>query len=280
MDAVLNRLGIALRLPFRSRSAYERYVREMKSDDLDDQLHIYRTALASHERSEAVAGYRGVTGDVRNLIFAARYKPELILRDVTQGIVEITKNKPHCLLYDRPVTSAGLTMAELVDWWGVRDGEYGRPRGEQVARLYARLADCTQSKGEKALLNAYWSFAQSHGFEKTPAILSQVYLHYDPVNQEDRDAQGGRVLLHQRMDFLLLAPGGRRFLLEVDGRQHYGEGPKSELASRNKYAAMVAEDRELRLKGYEVYRFGTQEFDDARIARAMLGKFFARLLDY
>ncbi|MCM2388137.1 hypothetical protein [Streptomyces albipurpureus] len=138
-DAVLNRLGIRLFLEYRSRAAYKRYATHTNSDSPEGDLDGYRAELASRERSEAIAGYRGVACDVRNLIFAARYKPELIIRDAAQGIVEVVKNKEHCLLSDRPVTSAGLTMAELVDWWGFRDGEYGRPRDDQVDRLRAKL---------------------------------------------------------------------------------------------------------------------------------------------
>jgi hypothetical protein len=49
------------------------------------------------------------------------------------------------------------------------------------------------------------------------------------------------------MDFLLLAPNGRRVVIEVDGKQHYAEGDK---ASPRLYSQMVAEDRRLQLRGY------------------------------
>jgi very-short-patch-repair endonuclease len=58
------------------------------------------------------------------------------------------------------------------------------------------------------------------------------------------------------MDFLLLLPGRQRVVIEVDGKQHYAEG---DAASPRLYGEMVAEDRRLRLRGYEVYRFGGYE---------------------
>jgi hypothetical protein len=41
---------------------------------------------------------------------------------------------------------------------------------------------------------------------------------------------------------------------------------------------MVAEDRSLRLAGYEVYRFGGEEMRDADRATTMLSEFFEALL--
>jgi len=75
------------------------------------------------------------------------------------------------------------------------------------------------------------------------------------------------------MDFLLLFTDRRRVVVEVDGKQHYATGDK---ASPDLYAQMVAEDRRLRLAGYEVYRFGGAElFGDG--ARARVDEFFGNL---
>lgn len=61
------------------------------------------------------------------------------------------------------------------------------------------------------------------------------------------------MLSRQRMDFLLLFPDRSRVVIEIDGRQHYAA---EERADPGRYAEMVREDRALRLRGYEVYRFG------------------------
>lgn len=76
------------------------------------------------------------------------------------------------------------------------------------------------------------------------------------------------------MDFLLLLPGRVRIVIKVDGKQHYADG---DTASPRLYSEMVAEDRRLRLRGYEVYRFGGYELmqDDAA---EMLRSFFSDLL--
>jgi very-short-patch-repair endonuclease len=59
------------------------------------------------------------------------------------------------------------------------------------------------------------------------------------------------------MDFLLLMRNQRRLVIEIDGKQHYTDGDR---ASPPRYAEMMIEDRELRMAGYEVFRFGGYEF--------------------
>jgi very-short-patch-repair endonuclease len=56
--------------------------------------------------------------------------------------------------------------------------------------------------------------------------------------------------------FFLLMPNRARVVLEVDGQHHYANNNGK--ASPSKYAEMMAEDRKIRLRGYEVYRFGGQ----------------------
>ncbi|MFD1277600.1 hypothetical protein ACFQ51_53845 [Streptomyces kaempferi] len=78
------------------------------------------------------------------------------------------------------------------------------------------------------------------------------------------------------MDFLLLLPRGVRIVVEVDGQQHYSEG---DMASPRLYSKMVSEDRSLRLKGYQVYRFGGHELGLSS-APAMLHNFFGQLVEH
>lgn len=47
--------------------------------------------------------------------------------------------------------------------------------------------------------------------------------------------------------------------------------------ANRRYAELVAEDRELRLHGYEVYRFGAAELVDLNLARQWLSAFLNRL---
>lgn len=75
------------------------------------------------------------------------------------------------------------------------------------------------------------------------------------------------------MDFLLLLPNAHRVVIEVDGSQHFSQDGKPSLAL---YAAMVSADRELRLTGYEVYRFGANELVGPQ-AVSTIEWFFSRL---
>jgi hypothetical protein len=106
-----------------------------------------------------------------------------------------------------------------------------------------------------------------------PALIPQVYLHYDPYVRS-RGSAGP--LFRQRMDFLLLLPGSRRVVIEIDGKQRYAR-PDGR-ADPAAYAARMAEDRRLRLSGYEVHGFGGQEFVDGASAERLLDEFFDELL--
>jgi very-short-patch-repair endonuclease len=109
--------------------------------------------------------------------------------------------------------------------------------------------------------------------ERLPALVPQVYLHYDPLTLKQR--AHGKVLPRQRMDFLLLLPHRQRVVIEVDGQQHYSDNGKPAPAL---YAEMMAADRDLRLMGYEVYRFGGDEFGRQETPDN-LDKFFRRLFE-
>lgn len=86
------------------------------------------------------------------------------------------------------------------------------------------------------------------------------------------------------MDFLLLAPDRSRIVIEVDGVQHYGrpnppdaQGRVTHTAVPRLYSQMVAEDRRLRLAGYEIYRFGGWELTEPG-GEQLLDGFFTELL--
>ena len=49
-------------------------------------------------------GVTGVDGELKNLIFAADGpKPEIVLRDAINNVIEITRHAQNCLVYDRPL---------------------------------------------------------------------------------------------------------------------------------------------------------------------------------
>lgn len=220
-----------------------------------------------------LTGLRGVDGQLKNLIFAASGpKPRIVFTDAINNDIKLVENDEYCLVYDRPLAEGGLTWRELVAWW-VDKQRYGDMTEQDAARdLYRRLrASMADNAAERLLFSEYCKLYGSLGFD-IPALIPQVYLHYDPYTK-----RMGSKLARQRMDFLLLLPSRRRVVLELDGRQHYAddEGKASPLL----YAEMVKEDRELRHAGYEVYRFGGMEFVEGMKPKRMLEKFFLTLLD-
>jgi hypothetical protein len=210
------------------------------------------------------------------LIFAANGpKPEIVLRDATTNQIEIVRNEEYCLVYDRPISERGLLWEDLVDWWRDIGGLEHLERSDQRRSLYRRLLESVAgNRCESILFKTYFRFWERLN-SKLPALLPQVYLHYDPYTVQQLG--GIKRLPRQRMDFLLLLPYNRRVVIEIDGKQHYSKNniPKPKL-----YAEMVAEDRRIKLAGYEVYRFGGYEFVRDTDAGEVVEDFFTRLFVY
>lgn len=222
-------------------------------------------------------GVRGVDGALKNLIFAADGpKPRIVLKDAINNIIEIVEGADRCLVYDRPLPQAqdGLTWGELLLWWQSRTpGVSGDPR-DAARNLYKRLARSIGSPAEATMFRAYGHRYGSVDGETAPALIPQVYLHYDPYTSRELAAMEGQELPRQRMDFLLLPSQRRRIVIEVDGKQHYSDNDRP---SPKRYAEMVAEDRRIRLAGYEVYRFAGIEMTRPD-AKDVVLRFFDELL--
>ncbi|WP_111167314.1 hypothetical protein [Spongiactinospora gelatinilytica] len=265
------------------------YVRSRISHYTQDQLHELGVQVVEEHYLpqlwgllQVLAGKRsGVGSTFKNLIFAADGpKPELVLADAVSNTIEIVANAQFCLVYDRPLGDSGLTWADLVTWW--RETHAPTDVNDRTAanELYYRLLRsldagriASPEPGPETLMfQTYVALLKDQGFQ-LPALVPQVYLHYDPYTRAQRKAVGP--LPRQRMDFLMLLRGRRRLVIEIDGVQHYAIEGK---ASPRLYAQMVAEDRELYLAGYEVVRFGGDEFRSSDDARGMLREFFERLL--
>jgi hypothetical protein len=88
-----------------------------------------------------------------------------------------------------------------------------------------------------------------------PALLPQVYLHMDPRTRKERGNKD-RALGRDVWTSSCCSRTGPASWVEVDGEHHCDRGRRG---VPRRYAKMVAEDRALRLKGYEVYRFGGEE---------------------
>lgn len=115
----------------------------------------------------------------QNLIFAADgEKPEIVLSDAINNDILIVKNADKCLVYDRPISSNGLTKGEMLQWWqsGQSIPDEAIARKTLVERLLKSLG---KWEGEKNLFRTYYKMFQDRG-DDFPALIPQVYLHYDP----------------------------------------------------------------------------------------------------
>lgn len=217
-----------------------------------------------------------VAGEMKNLIFASvGQKPELVFVDAINNDVKIVKNADSVLVYDQVMPLSGaLLWKHLRDWWGAKNG---LDHGQAKSQLYQRLSTAVKlakSPGEYAIFKGFYGrYPILLGEENVPALIPQVYLHYDPYTRRHRGDE--KYLARQRMDFLLLLEKGVRIVIEVDGRHHYARpspvNPEVMIADAASYAEMAAEDRRLRLSGYEIYRFGGGEFSDVDLAAWEVG---------
>lgn len=212
----------------------------------------------------------GPRGNIKNLIFSADgYKPEIVITDSLENNIQIVRNGEYCLVYDKPIPQTGLMWRDLVNWWAEREGKEKYRDAEK--ELFVRLKRSLGSQPEILLFNSY--FKCSHNADGNfPALVPQVYLHYDPYTM--KQLKGEVRVSRQRMDFLMLLPSNIRVVLEVDGKQHYSEG---DMSSPKLYSEMVCEDRNLKLNGYEVFRFGGYELT-VETGEATVMEFFKKLL--
>lgn len=185
----------------------------------------------------------------QHLIFASiGMKPNIGISDALDGKVSVISEDGDPLTYDRKILDH-LNWAELEDWW------------EEVnlspnLTLKKRLIQSLDSPPEVLFFKAYFSLFQSKLGEKLPALIPQVYLAYDPMRA--KDLPEGKTRIRQRVDFLMILPNLKRVIIEIDGKHHYAH--EDGRADPHRYAEMVRVDRELRLRGYEVFRFGGAEF--------------------
>jgi hypothetical protein len=158
-------------------------------------------------------------GSPKNLIFASNGpKPEIGFRDAINNDIVILSNASSCLIYDRPIRRDGILWSELIEWWRVaQGGESEDPARSLGKRLRASLA----SDAERRLFDAYFRLYRPKLAAALPALIPQVYLHYDPAVVKLLRHRAG--LPRQRMDFLLLLPNNRRVVIEVDGRNILAE---------------------------------------------------------
>lgn len=213
----------------------------------------------------------GPAGCPKNLIFASTVKPDLRFRDAISNDIEIVTHADKVLVYDRPIGRNGLSWGDLQAWWSESQGIQNQADAKRSLweRLLVSLPE--NSPPQRALFLAYYRGFRSF-VPSLPALLPEVWLHWDPVSREKR---GSHALPQHRMDFLLLLPDGSRIVIEVDGKQHFAD--QDGRASPERYSVMAAADRSLRLSGYEVFRFGATELLRPD-SNGLVNNFFRQLL--
>lgn len=222
----------------------------------------------------------GISQSPKNLIFASTGpKPEIGFRDAVSNEIVILKNEEFCLLFDERLPKGGLFWCDLVSWFGRKNNNFKNERDIRTA-LGERLKESIGSPPERRFFAEYFRQFRPRFGENLPALIPQVYLHYDPITVKELYRRGEKKRFGvQRMDFLLLLPDRTRIVIEIDGKQHYSreisEGQWE--PSPQAYSKTTASDRELRLAGYDVYRFGGYELSERRRAKKTVSEFFRKL---
>jgi len=206
----------------------------------------------------------------KNIVFGSPRKPDIRFASAVDNDIEIVDGADDVLVYDDQVGSEGLRWRDLQSWW-MRKRELSDTL-EAKNSLYARLLGGVpmDSPPQRELFFAYHREFRS-SIPALPALLPEVWLHWDPKTVRQR---GPQALLRFRMDFLLLLPHGQRVVLEVDGKQHYSDSRG--YADPEIYARGMLADRDLKLAGYEVFRFGAAELGSER-AGTVASDFFRSL---
>ncbi len=215
----------------------------------------------------------GVDGQVKNIIFAADgHKPEFVFTDAVNNDIAIVKNEGNCLVFDKRIPESGLKWADLVTWWS--SSKYHNPDEDNVDReLFKRLEITLDPRLEKHFFRKYYNLFKNELGGNLPALIPQVYLHYDPKTISQLNGQ--KRLERQRIDFLMLLSNRHRIIIEIDGKHHYAHG---EIASPKLYSEMIAEDRRMKLAGYDLYRFGGYELTYGN-KDSLIEDFFRKLFD-
>jgi very-short-patch-repair endonuclease len=218
-----------------------------------------------------VATGTGTAGRPKNLIFASPVKPDLRFRDAVNNDIEIISNADRVLVYERPIPSQGLRWCDLQDWWA--EHEHYSDQGLAKKSLYRRLLESLPESPPQKLLFATYFRIFRNAIPVLPVLLPEVWLHWDPKTVKER---GPDALLRSRMDFLMLLPNGVRVVIEVDGAQHYTADDGN--PSPRRYADMMSGDRDLRLRGYDLYRFGAADLlEEEEKGHRIVQDFFERL---
>lgn len=175
--------------------------------DHDGYKLVVKDTIGDKDFYECISTRVGVRGQVKNIIFAAKYKPEIAFDDALNNDIRITKNENQCLIYDRSIPTTGVMWSDLVEWYTTENNipDTKNPEVEFITRICDCLDMSFKANGAKVgpetwLLQAYYNLKKELGID-LPALIPQVYLYYDPQTIKQR---GYKLFEHQKMDFLMI----------------------------------------------------------------------------
>jgi len=190
LRAVVGRLQVTFDPPFRNFGGFRGYWSGqgmsgaggwgMRRAYLTSLFNPVFAQLERLEEEQTSTPVRGVDGQLKNIIFASTgRKPRIVLTDAINNVIEVVENAEYCLFYDRPLSDAGLTWAELVDWWRATNNLEGQDGIEVGRSLYRRLAASLGSEPERTLFRAYCARYGGEAGGDQPALLPHR-LTYPP----------------------------------------------------------------------------------------------------
>ena len=113
------------------------------------QLEI-KDSIGDKDFYQCVSMRAGVQGTVKNIIFAAKYKPEIVFDDALNNDIRITRNADKCLIYDRPIPQNDLLWSELVEWFATKNDVVDNVENRLLRRLCDSLDDSFKADGAKS----------------------------------------------------------------------------------------------------------------------------------
>lgn len=123
------------------------------------------------------------------------------------------KNEENCLVYDMGISDTDLKWDDLVAWWEI--SSYHNDEESNLDReLFLRLEKTLDKSLEKPFFRKYYNLFKNDLGGNLPALILQVYLHYDP--KTFAQFKGKKRFERQRMDFLVLLSDKHRIVIEID----------------------------------------------------------------
>ena len=191
-------------------------------------------------------------------------KPDITISNILDADLEVL-NKEEILIYDKEIGES-LLYGEFKKWW---------KENQQIYKWYNAKKELNVR--EQKFSDFYKKKIGEENMDKYPVLLPQVYLHYDPKTQAQREKMKKESnIKFQRMDFLILYEG-KRVIIELDGESHYSKNNNT--FNAEKYTNQLVYDRTMKFLGYDVFRISNEEIDSENY-QTILNNFFDYLFVY